>query len=334
MPVEKPTLAFYYPGWIWHDPAWVKNLLLFFDGVALLVPDYMRNRPEEVDPALITGLHEHGLLTILEPEQMIDAPATAGLGTQLAGLLEEGLLDDLASPGGFDASISYSRLGFNGAQEVMAPILEELRRRGLAGTSEDGRSVPLGDSLRSLILTLLSQILRSRGAERGLDLAPATDLPQLQRALTELLNLPSLPSSGQVFSFDAEAVGVDLSAVDLEEILEFRADHGDQYRAYARGLRGTVAELAEAKSAEAREALLADRETELRETALDLAVRSKSRWQIPTGIALGIGGAAWAVANADLFGAMISVAGFGAAAAPTASMPADAFSYICEARYL
>jgi hypothetical protein len=46
--VEKPILAFYYPGWIWQDPAWLKNLLLFFDGVALLVPDYMRERARKL----------------------------------------------------------------------------------------------------------------------------------------------------------------------------------------------------------------------------------------------------------------------------------------------
>jgi len=99
---------------------------------------------------------------------------------------------------------------------VIEPIIEELRRRGLAGESTDGVSVPLSYTLRSLVLTLLSQILRARGAERGLDLAPATDRPQLQRSLTDLLYLPSLPSSGHVFSLDAEDVGVDLSAVGLD----------------------------------------------------------------------------------------------------------------------
>lgn len=309
-------------------------MLLFFDGVALLVPDYMRERPEEVDPALIAGLREYDLLTILEPEQMVDATAAKALGAQLAALLEAGLLDDIAEPGGFDASISYSRLGFSGAPEVIEPILEELRCRGLAGESVDGLSVPLGAALRSVVLTLLSQILRARGAERDLDLAPATDRPELQRALTELLDLPSLPSAGQVFSFDAEAVGVDLSSVGLDEILEFRAAHGDGYRAYARGLRGTVAELAQAEGVEERAALFEERSSELRETAAHLAARSTKHWQLPAGIALGIGGAAWAVAANDPLGTMISVAGLGVAGAPSPSSPADAFSYICRARLL
>jgi hypothetical protein len=32
----KKELAFYYPNPMWHHGNWVKNLILFFDGVALL----------------------------------------------------------------------------------------------------------------------------------------------------------------------------------------------------------------------------------------------------------------------------------------------------------
>ncbi|HJZ34829.1 MAG TPA: hypothetical protein VJ204_01045 [Solirubrobacterales bacterium] len=40
----------------------------------------MRDRPEEADPALIAGLRGHGLLTVLEPEEMVDTAATEALG--------------------------------------------------------------------------------------------------------------------------------------------------------------------------------------------------------------------------------------------------------------
>jgi hypothetical protein len=35
-------LAFYCPGPLWHSAAWIKNPLLYFGGIALLVPTYMR----------------------------------------------------------------------------------------------------------------------------------------------------------------------------------------------------------------------------------------------------------------------------------------------------
>jgi hypothetical protein len=40
-------LALYYPNPMWYRGDWVKNLILFFDGIALLVPSYMKGHPEE-----------------------------------------------------------------------------------------------------------------------------------------------------------------------------------------------------------------------------------------------------------------------------------------------
>ncbi len=57
-----PEVAFYYPGHIWVDSDWLKNLVLFFDGVALLVPDYKNPEIRTMDPSIVTGLEEEGLL--------------------------------------------------------------------------------------------------------------------------------------------------------------------------------------------------------------------------------------------------------------------------------
>lgn len=57
-----PETAFYYPGVIWRRGEWVKSLALFFDKVALLVPDYMKDRPMLLDPPIVAGLEEAGLL--------------------------------------------------------------------------------------------------------------------------------------------------------------------------------------------------------------------------------------------------------------------------------
>src|SRR5260370_29638213 len=73
---ETKELAFYYPNPMWSDGSWIKNLVLFFDGIALLVPKYMKERPEEADPAIVAGLKQHGLLEIIEPEKALDKSAT------------------------------------------------------------------------------------------------------------------------------------------------------------------------------------------------------------------------------------------------------------------
>jgi hypothetical protein len=56
-PVAK-EIAYYYPNPMWRHGDWVKSLIVFFDGVALLVPEYMKEKPELVDPAIVAGLNE------------------------------------------------------------------------------------------------------------------------------------------------------------------------------------------------------------------------------------------------------------------------------------
>src|SRR3954452_4665436 len=91
--------AFYYPGVIWRDAGWVKSLALFFDEVALLVPDYMRDRPHDLDPAIAAGLEDAGLLRILSPETLIDREATEQLASAIADVLDGGGLDQLPHAG-------------------------------------------------------------------------------------------------------------------------------------------------------------------------------------------------------------------------------------------
>src|SRR5438045_1605185 len=84
--------AFYYPGPVWSDPDAIKNLVLFFDGLAVLVPKYLRGKPLRVDPAIAAGLSQNGLLRELEPETFIDRAAAEELATNLVDLLVSGAL--------------------------------------------------------------------------------------------------------------------------------------------------------------------------------------------------------------------------------------------------
>ena len=67
-------IAYYYPAPYWREREgdWIKSLLLFFDEVAILLPDYMRGRHRVADPSLAAPLEDQGLLRILEPTEWID----------------------------------------------------------------------------------------------------------------------------------------------------------------------------------------------------------------------------------------------------------------------
>jgi hypothetical protein len=330
------TLAFYYPGPIWRRPDQIKNLVLFFDGIALLVPEYMADRIETIDPPLVTGLREHGLLDVLHPEVMVDSPATEALATQLTDIIATGQLDHLADSTVRFEALSMSRMGWYGDPDLARMLFEELRARGLARETEDGVSVPMHPLVRNLVLVLLSQILRATGRQQRLDLSPTTDSPEIQAALRDVLGVPAMPSAGHVVSLDLEVVGVDLRPVAIEEALAFRAEHGEGYRAYARGLRAVVRELAAAEE-DQRDAILRDRTEALKDAAAGLRETARGRLAKAAkgaGLALGLAGAVWAAAHGnDALGALLAGGGALAGAVPSGQpQTADAFSYLFDAR--
>src|SRR2546430_12714588 len=160
-----PEIVLYYRGIIWYGPDWIKSLLLLFDGVALLVPAYMKGRPEQIDPIMASPLRERGLLHILEPEALVDKSATEKLASALTDIITSGALDHLSSERVEFHELSYSRLGWVGDLGLAQMILDELKARGLARESKDGVSIPMHPAVRLIILVLLSQILRPKGAE-------------------------------------------------------------------------------------------------------------------------------------------------------------------------
>jgi len=322
-------LAFYYPGPVWQHGNQVKNLVLFFDGVALLVPDYLRDKPFDVDPAIAVGLRDAGLLELLSPETFISGADAKAMEKAVVAIIDAGKLDALPHAERF-AEVSMSRLGYYADPRIANRIMAALERRGLARGTEDGLSVPVHPLVRSLILALWSQLLRTPGKRLGWELQPATDRPELIQALEDALGLPTLPSAGHVVSSDLAAVGVDLSAVPLDEVLAFRRQHGPAYKAYARNLRQFVRGVAPLNADDQRDALK-DRLDEIGDAATDLREAGRAAWKKPIGFALNIAGAAWNLHSGNLVGAGAGLANIVLGAVLRPRQKADAFSYIFAA---
>lgn len=328
---QHPELAFYYPNPIWSSPDQMKNLLLFFDGLALLVPRYLRDKPFQVDTDLAPELRDRNLLRVLEPETFMTREAAAGLGKTMGALLASGVLDPLAREKTRFHELSYSRLGYMADEVVARELFEELKRRNLAGDSEDGLSVPMHPMVRVTILVLLAQLLRPAGRANGMELYPATDRPEIHVALRELLGVPALVSASHVASMDAQAVGLDVSNVPLDEVLAFRKEEGELCRKYARSLRDFV-RAARYKDSETRIAALRERRMELRDLAAAVRAASRKAWKRGTAFALGIAGAAWKAHQGDILGALLAFGAGAAGADLTKSVDTGAYSYIFAAR--
>lgn len=326
-----PDIAFYYPNPGWYSGDWVKNLILFFDGIALLVPDYMRDAPFYYDPAIAAGLDQHGLLHILKPEELVGKQETEKLASAMAEIISSGALDGLATRGTRFLELSGSRLGYHGDAGLAKNIFDQLKERKLARESEDGVSIPMHPMVRYLVLVLLAQILRPRGKALGLELHPATDRPQIQLALKELLSLPTLPSAGHVVSMDLQTVGVDLGAVPIDEVLSFRQEHYLEYRSYARSVRQCVRELS-AMSDEDRAVALRDRREELIDVGASLRNKAKRAWKKPASFAFSIAGAIWKLAKGDVIGGALAAASSVTGTDLIMKAETGAYSYLVKAR--
>lgn len=281
---ERPELGFYYPGQYWYDADWIKNLVLFFDGVAMLIPKYMADQASFEDYPIVTALKEHGLFVVVRPEEAVGAAETERLRNALSDIIESGGLDHLvrarqaSAEASHFGSISMSRLGYYGDPELAEAIVQELKERGLARDSEDGVSIPMDQSVRALILVLLAQILK--GTAKDSRLCPVTDRWELVYALQEVFSTRDAPSPsvGDVVSFDLGVVGVDLGSVPMDEILDFRSQHYSAHRDYRQSVLRFSQEIS-LMQVEDREAALEQRQEELDAIARELRRINWKAWR-------------------------------------------------------
>lgn len=324
-------LAYYYPNPFWYHGDWVKSLILFFDGIAILVPTYMKDRVDDSDPAIVSGLRKHGLLHVIEPETTVDDAATYSLANSMTDIIASGVLDGITATNTAFHELSMSRLGFYGDEGLAQMILGELKSRNLARDTEDGVSIPMHPMVRSLILTLLAQIMRARKPIDGHQLSPVTDRPMLVNALDELLSSPMSGARDHVVSFDLATVGVDLGPVPIDEVLAFRKEHHKAYRRYRSTVRTFMAELSQMDPNE-RPLAFEDRQQKLDDLAADLRRVSHQAWKKPCALAMGLTGAYWTMTHGvDPIGAIVSAASAIAGFDKAPKNDAEAFSYLFQA---
>lgn len=335
----KPEIAFYYPGQYWLNADWIKNLVLFFDGVAMLIPNYMEDHGRFDDSPIVYSLKEHGLFHVIRPELSVGSEETELLARSLVDIIASGRLEHLTRASNQNVnrssfgSLSMSRLGFHGDPELAEFMFQELKERGLASDSEDGVSIPMHGTVRALILVLLAQILRHKGAGMGLTLSPATDQWRLVQALSEIIEGrdDSSPSIGEIVSFDMAMIGVDLGGVPIEEVLDFRQQHYSQHRNYSLSVRKFARELS-LMPVEERYLSLEQRQEELDEAARALRKLGWKTWRKPVSFAISFAGATWTYYSGDSLGALIAGAAAAIGALPAHENQVSVYSYLFSAR--
>ena len=327
--------AYYYPAPYWgmREGRWIKSLLLFFDEVAILLPDYMYGRQRQADPTLSGPLEDLGLLRVLEPNDWVDAETTNQLAGIVVELLTNGAFDYLPKTEYF-AELSRSRIGYGADVDLASFLVDELRTRGLARPSEDGVSVPLHPVVRTTILVILAQLSRVTGAKRGMIVHPATNDAGAIQDLVETLSRDRMPSRENVIKLDLEPVTFDLETIPLDDVLQFRTEHKDAHRTYMRNLRGFMAELAELEDTKEREARLLERGQEIADAAHE--IQRSTRRELGKDLAswsLGIAGGVWSLTSGDPIGLALTAAGLISGIVSGSPKQVGAYSYLFQASH-
>jgi hypothetical protein len=344
------NLGYYYTDWIWRSGSidFMKSMLLFFDGLALALPADMAAQIIDRDPILATPLAERGLLVNFDPVETLDAKSAKRLVRALTEIIDQSPLRKNRNRDPLNEELVDIHWGSGIANPQAVRMLERaLSERGLIFPSAESGIYAIDFEARVLVLTLFAQMLRGQLAPQGINLHLATDSDSIAYDMAVELeryvnrdpysrryaprSLPQALNPLQLTD-DLRNVGVDLSRVPLDEILDFREQNGQHYRAYAKGLRELLATLAQAGPAERKE-ILQERKAEMRDQAVELRRASRAAFGVRiTSLLLSLSGAAWTLRTGDPVGAILAGTSAGLQAVSRKHQSVTAYSYLIKAQ--
>jgi hypothetical protein len=352
--------AYYFGDWIWPEQSsdLMKSMLLFFDGITLAVPSDVAAEMIDRDPVLAAPLYHRGLLRNFDPADTLNAEHAGRLAASLTELIRrhpllwQGGDRRSAAPLGDIGTGHYGRLSLDRLSEHMADqgphravveLEQAMRERNLLMGAPDACVVQMDPVARLLVLTGFAQTLRVQLQEQQINLHPITESGEVADWLlgqfhgyAPAVDHPTVASiAAQQFRADLTAVGADLSAVPLDEILDYRKENGRHYRAYAKGLREFLTSQTDLPAAEQQRAL-DDRKQEILDQAADLRRLSRQAFGLRSAaLLLSLAGAAWTIHNGDPIGALFAASTALAQAAPIPTADtAAAYSYLIQTREL
>ena len=219
---------------------------------------------------------------------------------------------------------------------------------------DDLRLVYLDPRVRLLVLTMFAQVFRSKLLDCGIIIHPITDSSRLAGELNFVLKhmgpnqAPHKGHHQQVndiliysmsldkvgysarLSTDLLDVGADLSAVPLDEVLDFRRENMAHYVAYAAGLREFLITQASLHPTEQNKAQH-ERSQQIQEQAAELRKIARSAFGIRSAALLfALVGAAWTAKQGDVFGSILAGLAASSQAVPAPESTVTSYSYILK----
>lgn len=312
----------------------LKTLLLFFDGIAFLET---RQEAMQSDETIALPLADLGVLHTFEAEKFVDESVARELSTAIAEAIQGGVLTPRTNQAIFDALVDQSRVGHVLAPDIAKHIVDELGSHDLAIPDErseinGGYGFPVQEHVRDFIHAALTQLIRRPAEAQGLSLQPADEVyHEDQYGVARLLRDTQYPNLGQIVSLDLTQVTFDLDDIPLDEVLDFKRQHGAAHRRYAKDLRQFGLELSLTPPSQMDKAM-DDRRQQLADAADGLRRFARESWRRPVAsFGLGISGAAMAWSQGNPVGAGISALG-GILGLKRQAEPGSAFTYLFAAQ--
>jgi hypothetical protein len=322
---DLPRVGILYPSGYRIDSRrnWHKSLLLFYDSLVALGTEAQIRTARRINSDTWEELQDRGLLHVVDPQLLINPRAIHNLRS---ALLHQSSADSPEIPTQHINQNPVSNFDYETSSNVSflaSMIFSELRTNGLADNIPPPRR-PLTQAWMR-ILALLPQLLRPAGYGLKFDLQAISDQYGYLQGLLDLLD--SLHPTNSTVVFDLEQVTADLRRVPLNEVLAFRAQHGSDYRSYARKLVEFMEELSVLSMAEF-SSKWPDRRDELADDAADLRRIARRAWGLSHGrLSLGIVGTVWSQDIDDAHIEEVSST-HGILGAANVPCPTSCFSYV------
>lgn len=327
---------------------WLKNILLFFDGVALLAPPKSIDKLTEDDRATVSILCESGLLHLLDPIQLMDGNAADRLMDFLlvnSTSRHARATSDLEFLPWVSRTLPDEDFDLPALQDWLIrdklpdeildyakTIWHELFVRGLAVDARSSHPSFLNPHVWATIERHLAYALRARGLVLGMDLQPATDNEAELKSTMQLLGRSMTQSPTHVVESGPHEVAPDLRSISLDEVLDFRVCHGKQYREYVDQLRLFMTQFSLRNDHE-RLADLATRRAELIDMAHALRRNSLAYWRRPVArMQVAIVGRAWKASDDQEPSATVAFIGDAVGTPGSADGIHSTYSYLFKER--
>lgn len=321
-----------------EDVALLKAMLLFFDDVAVFSTSVHRSGPPAIDQRLCAPLVERGLLHFVDPRTVIAPHTESVVRATLHRAAMENEEDWFAAAAAGEWYLDVPRLQGRFAGPVPIPtselssprdpraleLFKLLAQEGLLfpdeAADDEWVEIPGNPSVAN---SIRAQAVRATGRQQGRFIEPVATRRDEARVFSAILD-DAVENVGavDVVMSDLSAVTFNFCQVGLDDILDFRARHRSEFRAYVLALQALLASAPSAPG-------LADRRAALVDEAERLRRLQQRRWTNLEGtVRLGIIGAAWTLASGDLLGALIGGAAAGSRLLPDGRAPVSAYTYI------